>query len=393
MKRTWFAIESEVEAPVEAPETIETELLEVPSETVEAVQAETAQVDIELETINEDLEEMEADDEAMARTEEAIDKSLEDEGEGLDETAVEIATEAMNSYTRRWGVKAPVVAKESFGNEESRREATLELKRQVGVAREGMAGRFADWVKAIIESFKNFIKGIFSKGQALQNRGAKYKKVLGSDKLKEATFEGDVEVKGAKGLVINDKVDVPAVINFLVTLDKVVHEVTEPWVAALAATDGAKAAEQLKAIDIKHAQLPGNVELVNEGGRAFANEKEVKETTATVKCLDRAEIGKAADAIIAAGKTMVSGEFKKLEKRAGDWTKAAQGDEDIPADLAKAIRSGMNSVVRLSQKLSKATENAAGGVDKAIVASLKKAGVKAEADAGDAKELPAPSAA
>lgn len=181
-----LALENE-EVMATGTEVVDTEAVEVVEEVQEvAEQAEEVSGDVA------QVEEAEADVAVVEQIEEVLEKAVES-GEGISETAAEIAQIAVESMQRRLGIKAAKMPSlESFGSASSRVTATrVALEGIKDTAKKAWAA-IVNFVKSIAEKIKTFFKGLFDTNTRLLNRAEKIKARASETK---GTPEGKVDAK------------------------------------------------------------------------------------------------------------------------------------------------------------------------------------------------------
>lgn len=393
--RKWIAVESEEQLTAPEVTGIEAELIEVPSETVEARIAENADAEAELDTLAADGADLEADAAALDDVKEAVDASLEDDGEGLDETGARLAEVAAESFCAKWNIKRDSIAVENFADNETRREATLRLQGQLVIAQEGFAERAKEWIKTFIASLMNTIKGFVNEGQAMQNRAAKYRKA--ADKL-EGTAD-KVTLKGATGLYLGDKFDPAGVIAFAknaeAEVEKIVGAFTSVYTPEMSEAD---LTSKLEAIPLSVA-LPGGTTITNEQGTAMVSEGSVEKDEQEVTALDKAGILDAAAALDSAGKALsklnANKTIKSIEALSKSAEKAAknqapaEGEANAVSEAgafeAKAFKLMLSSAVTCVQATAKGLRAAGKGIDMLVTESMK--AHKVEEAAGEGTDV------
>ncbi len=336
--KTWIAVESEEQFTAPEITGVEAELIEVPSETVEARIAENAENEAELANLAADGDELEADMEDLNKVKEAVDGSLEDEGEGLDETGARLAEIATESYCAKWSVKLQRPAVENFANEVTRRESTLALQGALNVACEGLGERAKEWFKTFFASFWKTLQGFVNEGQAMRNRAAKYKKA--ADKL-EGTV-GEITLKDPTNLYLGEKFDPRGVLAFASSGPSAVIPALAAFQDSL---DTSKSSEELEATlkDVKlNVALPGGVTLTNEQGTVMSAEANVTKDQ-KMPGLKASEIKEAANALDQAGATLM--ELKAAKPLKELDAKAKKLEADNKAAEKAASKEGGTGVV------------------------------------------------
>lgn len=205
----WIATEE-----LQEPEIVAPEVAEVPSETLEAQLVEVDGLDRQLESLVNDGQEI--TDDAASLDDVAATVEASQEAGGMDETSADLAEIAVESYTAKWGIKRPTIAKENFGDSTTRLNATKLALEAIDGAKKGLFARFLELIEAIINKARDIGLKFHNAGKSLNTR---------ADKLKaqyEAKFkdgEGSKKEESLKGewvkfCVIDDEVNVAGLIEF-----------------------------------------------------------------------------------------------------------------------------------------------------------------------------------
>lgn len=232
---------------------------EVPAE-VEADAAELTEQAGEVEDLVTAVEEAEQDAETLGRMAEVMEESA-DKGEGLDETAAEIAEVAVEAICGRLGIRThgrAMPALESFGSRSSRVSATRisveGIKEWITTTWEAIKKAFKDmWTKV-----KTFFEKFFVANERLKSAAKKMKENLSvGDTPKNVAFE-DKSISSQFPLVamFNEstvlkelsyhKGAIDSVLTFVGGVDSAVADVNKTVEAALKVEGDAKKAEAVK---------------------------------------------------------------------------------------------------------------------------------------------------
>lgn len=204
MARTWFAIE-------EHAEDQDVTLMEVPSESLEAEMVEVEGEDKDIEALTQDGEDLGADIDTVEDLTDNAEASLEEDG--MDETAARATEIAAESLCSKWGVKTRRgVGIESFGNPDSRRQATQIAVEDLKEKAKDMWRQFVAWCKEMIAKARDMFAKLYNAGKALRKRADKLDKRLG-DGL-GTMKKTDVSGSFLKQLVIDEKFDYEGCLKF-----------------------------------------------------------------------------------------------------------------------------------------------------------------------------------
>jgi hypothetical protein len=181
-RKSWVAVE-------EFDENVENaDLMEVPSETLEADLVEIEGQDKDIESLIADGEELEHDQEQLDALTDNAEASLEEDG--MDETAARATEIAAEAFTAKWGVKRQKVGLESFSSADGRRRATQVAVESLKDAAANMWDTFVKWLKELIAKAKDQLLKLTNAGKSLKKRAEK------------------LEARLNKGLGVQDKKEV-----------------------------------------------------------------------------------------------------------------------------------------------------------------------------------------
>ena len=403
-----LALENE-EVMATGTEVVDTEAVEVVEEVQEvAEQAEEVSGDVA------QVEEAEADVAVVEQIEEVLEKAVES-GEGISETAAEIAQIAVESMQRRLGIKAAKMPSlESFGSASSRVTATrVALEGIKDTAKKAWEAIVA-FVKSIAEKVVNFFKGMFDITVRLQNRADKLKAKAAANK---GTPDGKVDSKAVYTAFRGDKanvkpylntaygqvgsvIEVPKLINGLVdvvkgagegegALEKAMEEAFKKGEEAGKKMAGAMP-KQASAEDVKLAgselgsstyafvsgEMAGGSKIYSEAGlndgkfhmlTKVITPEEVKSDKAEMDVLTTSEIEEVCTSVKEIGQSL-----HKLKDMSGDMKKivssvASLAGKYIEGERGAAVR---KAITDFSKTASTATTSAASLVLKTATASL-----------------------
>ena len=404
LKKSWVAVE-------EFDENVENvDLMEVPSETLEADLIEIEGLDKDIESLIEDGAELEHDQEQIDALTENAEASLDEDG--MDETAARATEIAAEAFTAKWGVKRQKVGLESFASTDGRRRATQVAVESLKDAAVNMWTTFINWLKELVAKAKGQLLKLTNAGKSLKKRAEKLEARLdkGLGTLDKKEVDGDF----VKQLVVDEKPDYQACLSFA---DKSSADVEKMARAIFTGIDqagklmragevtgasgaiveritggfGKKISKRLNvphgASDIAVSALPGNGYLVKytvDGVQSVRYEsaadkiKDSKMTTLTAEqCKDGVkslfaisdvletkltEFGKANDAI---GKLADSAKEAQGKLKDAD----AEGRDDAEAAL-KAARAAVSNAKAIERAAVSSLKNAGSGIAGYIAASI-----------------------
>lgn len=214
-KFAWLGAEN-----LEEPEILAPEVVEVPSETLEAQLVEVDGLDHEIETMLDDGETMTDDIENMEKLESTVEASQEDGG--LDETAAEVAEVALEAFSSKYGVKLTKIGKESFSSAAGRKVATESFLKNTGKAIAGAWKAFVEWIKGIYNNAKDKWLAFHNFGKSTIKRADKLKAQVNNKnfgELKKDKFKVGLLSGWGKMCTIEDEINIKEVIKFAETSD------------------------------------------------------------------------------------------------------------------------------------------------------------------------------
>lgn len=195
LKKSWVAVE-------EFDENVENaDLMEVPSETLEADLVEIEGEDKDIEALINDGDELEHDQEQLDALTENAEASLEEDG--MDETAARATEIAAEAFTAKWGVKRQKVGLESFASADGRRRATQVAIEGLKDAAVSMWDTFVKWLKELIAKAKDQLLKLTNAGKSLKKRAEKLEARL--DKGLGVLDKNSVDGSWAKQLTVDEK--------------------------------------------------------------------------------------------------------------------------------------------------------------------------------------------
>lgn len=246
-----FAMEEDTpEVPQDQPMVPETQA------EVETASAEVAEQVGEIEQVETATVDAEADAATLGEVQEVMQESVE-KGEGLDETAAEVAEIAVEAICARLGLRSSTKAipsMESFGSKSSRLAATKIAIESIGEKIKAIWEAILKAVRWVWEKIKSFWLGLTkSRGQLLKHLEGLQKRVADMPADHEATSK-TVSGTAAKAFAIGGKADAGTAEKVLDNCQKLMKSV--PVAAEFSATIASKM------IDPK-----GKVAEMNEAGK------------------------------------------------------------------------------------------------------------------------------